>query len=55
MRPDGSARQVADDLAFPNGLAVTSDNTTLIVAETYAHRLTAFEIGADGSLSNRLV
>lgn len=55
VRPDGSARQVAEDLAFPNGLAVTSDNTTLIVAETYAHRLTAFEIAADGSLSSRRV
>lgn len=49
----GRARVVADDLAFPNGMAVTADNATLIVAESYRHRLTAFDIGADGSLSNR--
>ncbi len=53
--PDGRARVVADDLAFPNGMAVTADNATLIVAESYRHRLTAFDIGADGSLSNRRV
>jgi sugar lactone lactonase YvrE len=52
---DGSARQVADDVAFPNGMAVTPDNSTLILAESYAGRLTAFEIGPDGSLSNRRV
>ena len=52
--PDGSARQVADDIAFPNGMLVTPDST-LIVAETYAHRLTAFDIAADGGLSNRRV
>jgi sugar lactone lactonase YvrE len=52
---DGSARQVADGLAFPNGMAVTPDNSTLIVAESYGNKLTAFDIGADGSLSNRRV
>jgi len=52
--PDGSARRVADDLAFPNGMLVTPDST-LIVAETYANRLTAFDIVADGGLSNRRV
>jgi sugar lactone lactonase YvrE len=46
---------VADELAFPNGMLVTPDNSTLIVAESYAKRLTAFEIGADGGLSNRRV
>jgi sugar lactone lactonase YvrE len=55
VRPDGSVQQVADGIAFPNGMAVTRDNSTLIVAESYAGRLTAFEIGADGSLSNRRV
>jgi sugar lactone lactonase YvrE len=50
---DGKAREVADDLAFPNGMVVTPDNTTLIVAESFARRLTAFDIVADGSLSNR--
>jgi sugar lactone lactonase YvrE len=53
--PDGSVRQVADDVAFPNGMLVTSDNSTLIVAESYASKLTAFDIGTDGSLSNRRV
>ncbi|HEX6332519.1 MAG TPA: SMP-30/gluconolactonase/LRE family protein [Actinomycetota bacterium] len=52
---DGDAREVADGLAFPNGMVVTPDNTTLIVAESFARRLTAFDIGADGSLSNRRV
>ncbi|HEX7359964.1 MAG TPA: SMP-30/gluconolactonase/LRE family protein, partial [Bryobacteraceae bacterium] len=53
--PGGSARQVADGIAFPNGMAVTPDNSTLIVAESYGKRLTAFDIAADGSLSNRRV
>jgi sugar lactone lactonase YvrE len=55
VAPDGTSRQVADGLLFPNGMAVTPDNSTLIVAESYAHRLTAFDIAADGSLSNRRV
>jgi sugar lactone lactonase YvrE len=53
--PDGSARQVADGVQFPNGVAVTPDNSTLILAESYANRLTAFDVGADGGLSNRRV
>jgi len=55
VRPDGSARQVADGVAFPNGMVVTPDNSTLILAESYAKTLTAFDIAADGSLSNRRV
>jgi sugar lactone lactonase YvrE len=55
VTPDGSARQVAADVAFPNGMVVTPDNATLILAESYANRLTAFDIEADGSLSNRRV
>jgi sugar lactone lactonase YvrE len=55
LTPDGSARQVADGIAFPNGMAVTPDNSTLICAESYGKRLTAFDIAADGSLSNRRV
>jgi sugar lactone lactonase YvrE len=51
--PDGSAHRVADELMFPNGMVVTPDGRTLVVAETYAHRLTAFDIGRDGSLVNR--
>jgi sugar lactone lactonase YvrE len=49
---DGSSTEVAEGLAFPNGMAVTPDNSTLIVAESYANKLTAFDIAADGSLSN---
>jgi sugar lactone lactonase YvrE len=55
VNPDGSARQVADGVAFPNGLVVTPDNSMLIVAESYGNRLTAFDIAADGSLSNQRV
>jgi sugar lactone lactonase YvrE len=51
VTPDGSARQVAGDVAFPNGIAVTPDNATLILAESYGNRLTAFDIADDGSLS----
>jgi sugar lactone lactonase YvrE len=53
VEPDGSARQVADSLAFPNGMVVTPDNRTLIVAESIGAKLTAFDIGSDGDLSNR--
>ena len=52
---DGSTRRVADGLWFANGIAVTPDNSTLIVAESYGKRLTGFDIAADGSLSNRRV
>ncbi len=55
LKPDGSARLVADGIAFPNGMAVTPDNSTLIVAESYAQKLTAFQVAADGSLSRRRV
>jgi sugar lactone lactonase YvrE len=51
LKPDGSARPVADGIAFPNGMAITPDNATLIVAESYGQKLTAFQIAADGSLS----
>jgi sugar lactone lactonase YvrE len=50
---DGSVRRVADGVDFPNGMAITPDNATLIVAESYANRLTAFDIAADGSLADR--
>ena len=53
--PDGSARVVADDLLFPNGSVITEDGRTLIIAETWGARLTAFDIEADGSLSKRRV
>jgi sugar lactone lactonase YvrE len=53
--PDGSARVVAEDIAFPNGMVLTPDNSTLIVAESYANVLTAFDIASDGGLINRRV
>jgi len=52
---DGTVRRVAGDLAFPNGMAVTADNATLLVAESYGPRLTAFDIGAGGELGGRRV
>jgi sugar lactone lactonase YvrE len=52
---DGSMRQAADDVAFPNGMAVTADNLTLIVADSYRHCLLAFDIHPNGDLSNRRV
>ena len=55
VTPGGAARVVADDIAFPNGMAVTADNRTLVVADSYRHHLVGFDIGADGSLSGRRV
>ena len=53
VTPDGELRQVAGDIQFPNGMVITPDNRTLIISESFAGRLTAFDIHADGSLSNR--
>ena len=50
---EGKARVVAEELAFPNGMVITPDGQTLIVAESHAARLTAFHIEPDGSLSHR--
>jgi sugar lactone lactonase YvrE len=55
ITPDGDVREVAGEIAFPNGMVVTPDNSTLIVAESFAARLTAFDIEGDGTLSNRRV
>jgi sugar lactone lactonase YvrE len=55
VSPDGTVTRAADGVAFPNGMAVTQDDSTLILAESYGNRLTAFDIGADGSLANRRV
>jgi sugar lactone lactonase YvrE len=55
VNPDGSARVVADQLDFPNGTVVTPDGKTLVVGESMGHRLTSYEIAADGSLNNRRV
>jgi sugar lactone lactonase YvrE len=52
---DGSVRRVAADIAFPNGMLVTPDNATLIVADSYGNCLFAFDIDDDGGLSNRRV
>lgn len=53
--PDGSVRVVAEDLVFPNGMAITADGATFYIAETFMHRITAFDIAEDGTLSNRRV
>ena len=55
VSPDGTARLLADGLAFPNGIAISADDGTLIVAESYAERLTAFTIEDDGGLRDRRV
>lgn len=52
---DGRTRVVADGLHFPNGIVITPDGETLIVGETKGHRLTTFDVGADGLLTNRRV
>lgn len=53
--PDGSTHLATDGVLSPNGMVITPDGTTLIVAETYANRLSAFDIANDGSLSNKRV
>ncbi|MEV6773380.1 SMP-30/gluconolactonase/LRE family protein [Nocardia sp. NPDC051030] len=55
VTPDGTARQLADDLYFPNGMAITPDGSTLIVAESHAKRLSAFTIDSDATLSDRRI
>src|SRR6266542_3985081 len=55
VTPDGQLRQVAGDIQFPNGMVITPDNRTLIISESFAGRLTAFDIDADGGLSGRRV
>ena len=53
VMPDGKACTAADGLLFPNGAVITPDGKTLILAETFGYRLTAFDVAADGSLSGR--
>ena len=55
VRPNEKPVIAANDLYFPNGTIITEDGKTLIIGETYAARLTAFDINDDGSLSNRRV
>ena len=53
--PDGTVALAADGLSFPNGSVITPDGSTLIIAESWAARLTAFDIQPDGGLTNRRV
>lgn len=55
IAPDGAVTVAASDMHFPNGSVITPDGKTLIVGETLAARLTAFDIGPDGALSGRRV
>jgi sugar lactone lactonase YvrE len=52
---DGAVSVAADGMAFPNGSVITGDGTTLLVGESMASRISAFDIDADGALSNRRV
>lgn len=55
VRPDGSAREVADGMRFANGMVITSDQSTLLVAESWGKCITAFDLAADGALTNQRV
>lgn len=55
FHPDRGARVAADNIGFPNGIAITPDGGTLYLAETTANRITAFDIRADGTLANRRI
>jgi sugar lactone lactonase YvrE len=55
VTPSGEVREVAGDIQFPNGMVVTPDDQTLVIAESFAGRLTAFDIAKDGGLHNRRV
>jgi sugar lactone lactonase YvrE len=52
VAPDGSVSQVASGLAFPNGMTISPDGRTLIVAESYGNRLTGYDVGSDGGLGS---
>ncbi len=55
VKPDGSTRKVADGMICPNGIIISKDQKKLIVADTFAKQLLAFDIEPDGSLINRYV
>lgn len=55
VRPDGSVRVVADGLQWPNGMALVDDGRSLVVADSHAEQLVAFEVTDDGTLSSRRV
>ncbi len=55
IEPDGSHRIVASGLMFPNGMVLSNNGNVLVVAETFGHRLTAFDRDDDGNLNNRRI
>ncbi len=55
IEPNGRQSKVADGLQFPNGMAITGDGQSLIVAESMGKRLTAFPIRKNRSLANRRI
>jgi sugar lactone lactonase YvrE len=55
VAPDGETSVAAEGLAIPNGIAITADGGTLIVAETLGRKITAFDVGRNGALSGRRV
>ncbi len=55
VSPEGEAQVVAEEVAFPNGAVILPGGEVLVVAETFGHRLTAFDVASDGTLSNRRV
>lgn len=55
VAPDGTVKTVASELLFPNGMVVTPDGKTLVVAETFGNRMSAFSIGENGALSDRRI
>jgi sugar lactone lactonase YvrE len=55
VQPDGTVEMTGSDLMFPNGMAISRDQSTMIVAESFAFRLSAFDIDAGGRLSNKRV
>ena len=55
VNPDGTVKIASDRMTFPNGMAISPDGKTLVVAETFANRLTSFDINSDGSLKNKRI
>jgi sugar lactone lactonase YvrE len=53
--PSGAVRIAADGLAFPNGVTTTVDGATLLISETFAGHVTAFDVDAEGALTNRRI
>ena len=53
VMPDGAARVVAEGLRFPNGIAVSADNSRLVVAEMDGACLADYDIEPNGDLKFR--